>query len=102
VERENIKITNLGAIEYMTDDDVELYLTLKFSSIAETMMAFRKAIGYPDGHIAVKINTDWTVRGIHLWTEQGCPEVMDIDPIDAEFFLKIKFGSVRAAYNCCK
>ena len=82
----------------MTDDDVQLYLTLKYSSMEEVLDAFRRAINVPDSYLIKHANYSEIEEGIHKWVEKGCPEYLDIAPEDTELFLCVKFGSLSNAY----
>ena len=84
----------------MTEKDAELFLTLKFSSMDDIMVAFDNAIGVPHGHLrGTSAHHDMVRTGIMKWVEQGCPDKMDIADEDVDFFLKLKFGGLQEAYN---
>lgn len=81
----------------MTDDDVQLFLTLKFSSIGEVVEAFKKAIHVPKGHVC-EIPDATIQRALKEWVKAGAPQDMTIPEDLVEFFLIVKFGSVKNAY----
>jgi hypothetical protein len=87
-----------GAIA-LTEEEAELFLTLKFGTQDRVMEAFDNAIGLPWGYLRRSGGqADIVAKGIHKWVEQGCPDTMDIANEDVEFFLELKFGSVQEAY----
>ena len=82
----------------MTDDEVELFISLKYANMDAVLTAFRRAINVPDGYLIKHANFGAVSKGVHKWVEQGCPEHMDIAQEDTEFFLRVKFGSLANAY----
>lgn len=84
----------------MTDDDIQIFLTLKYSSMDECLHAFKQAIGYPryEG-LPYKIPNEVIMAGIKAWVEAGAPRKMDIPEDKTEFFLKLKFGNLKNAYD---
>ena len=81
----------------MTEEQAQLFLTLKFTTIPEVVAAFTKAINAPKGY-TFEISTDTVMKGIGYWVEQGAPETITITKDNVEFFLIIKFGSTEKAY----
>jgi len=80
----------------MTDADVQLFLTLKFSSMPELVDALRYAVGVGPLHSA----TDAAVNEVlKEWAIQGCPEKIVIPDNKASLFLCFKFGTVKQAYE---
>lgn len=83
----------------MTDDDLQLYLTLKFNNISDALAAFKKAIHEPKGHLIKNPATEQIATGIRKWVKAGCPDEMDIEDEDVKLFLIVKFGSLAAAHH---
>ena len=82
----------------MTDKDIELFLTLKYSDMQQVVEAFKKAICIPKGHLVKDADLKLVQQGIKEWVEAGAPRDFIIPKDRVEFFLKIKFGSLKDAY----
>ena len=82
----------------MTDDEVELFISLKYANMDKVLTAFRRAIDTPESYLIKHANFTDVAKGVHKWVEQGCPDKLDIAPEDTELFLCVKFGSLSNAY----
>jgi hypothetical protein len=83
----------------MTDEDIELFLSLKFPKAEDVIAAFRKAAGIPPRIDTTGADSNVVAQAIRYWAELGCPEYIDIPREDAELFLILKFGSIDAAWD---
>lgn len=77
----------------MTDDEVQLFLSLKFPNIGQAVQAFKKAINAPE-----KVPVDNIMVLLSMWTEQGAPETFEVSEEIAERVLVLKYGSISNAY----
>ena len=87
----------------MTDDDVQIFLTLKYSSIGKCVQAFRRSLGYPPdhhgSHMSKLSNIGSTMTALKVWVELGCPAVLTIPDDKVLLFIEFKYGSLEDAYD---
>jgi hypothetical protein len=82
----------------MTDDEVEVFLSMKFgmNNATEVVNKFKTAF---DIHGREGAASDETVQAaVRLWAEHGAPEKFEVTETTAPFMLKLKFGSLKKAY----
>jgi len=78
----------------VTEDEQQVFLSLKYSSIGEVITAFEVAVNMPG------VRTVENVPPLlNLWCEQGCLETLDVTKDNAEMVLIWKYGSVFNAYH---
>ena len=80
----------------MTDDEIQVYLSLKFSSLGEVVRAFKRATGLPENR---EIPEGTLMKLIDEWVQQGAPAQFHVPPEKTESFLRIKFGTIEKAYQ---
>lgn len=83
----------------MTDEEMQTFLALKFNDITHVVDTFRTAIQHPPYRLPYPISNKTIMNGIRVWVEAGAPKHLDIPDHQVEFFLKVKFGSVKNAYD---
>lgn len=83
----------------MTEDEYELFLTLKFNNMDDVIDHFRSAVGIPEWAVTTGTNPKIVATAIRYWVEAGAPSEYEIPPEQAEHFLKLRFNSVDAAYD---
>lgn len=82
----------------MTDEEAQVFVRLKFSNMLDVVSAFMEAIGAPRDHRTGQSNTNVIREGVKKWIAQGCPERLCMTSEDVDFFIKLKYGSIRDAY----
>lgn len=82
----------------MTDNEIELFLTLKFSNLGEVVDAFKEAINAPVGYTVLGSSSNDIMDAIGEWVEQGAPKELEIPDDKVALFLNLKFGSLKKAY----
>jgi len=83
----------------MTDDEFQVFVTLKFNGLQDIIDSFRNAIGIPSWADTDGSNTDAAIKCLEFWAEAGAPDKYEIPIDEAEAFLILRFGSVDAAWD---
>ena len=85
----------------MTDDEMHMYIKLKFGGIGQLVSAFRQALRLPPRPSAKwpspNENDLWSL--LKIWIEHGSPEEFDVTENILELTLRVKFGSLKNAYE---
>lgn len=83
------------------DDDVRFLLDLKFNTVREMVIAFKKAIKADEIHSLHQqgIRQEVLMQAVSLWAKEGAPKEFDITEENVDLILTVKFGSVQKAYN---
>ena len=71
----------------MTEEEVQVFLSLKYNDISEVITAFKEAVNMPGERVVENVP-----ELLNEWCEQGCPKTLDIPKDRTEMFLLWKFG----------
>ncbi len=78
----------------MNDEQIELFLNLKFSNMKEVLDAFAEATDVPTNAFSEDV-----IKIIDEWATQGAPKKLNITDGNVIVLLKAKFGSIKKAYD---